>query len=63
MRIWSGSPALARPSELWPKLSVLGGKHKDGLEDKTSGVWIDEEGFYSKYVNCEVFEENGFYAR
>jgi len=59
----SGTPALARPSELWPQLSVLGGRHKDGLEDKTSGVWIDEEGFYSKYVNCEAFEENGFYAR
>jgi hypothetical protein len=59
----SGTPALARPSELWPQLSVLGGKHKDGLEDKTSGVWMDEEGFYSKYVNCEVVEEKGFYAR
>ncbi|KAL3784661.1 hypothetical protein HJC23_012177 [Cyclotella cryptica] len=59
----SGTPALARPSELWPQLSVLGGRRKDGREDGTSGIWIDEEGFYSKYVRGELGEDNGSKAR
>jgi SNF2 family DNA or RNA helicase len=59
----SGTPALARPSELWPQLSVLGGRRKDGLDDKTSGIWIDEEGFYSKYVRGELVDDGGSKAR
>ena len=37
----SGTPALARPVELWPQLSVLG-RHK--------GWWIDEADYVNKYV-------------
>jgi SNF2 family DNA or RNA helicase len=38
----SGTPALARPSELWPQLLAL--KGSDG------GWWKNEADFYSKYV-------------
>ena len=38
----SGTPALARPSELWPQLKVLGTERK--------GWWDNEEEFYSNYV-------------
>ena len=58
----SGTPALARPSELWPQISVLGGRRKDGREDD-SGLWIDEAGFNSKYVRGEMADENASKAR
>ena len=51
----SGTPALARPSELWPQISVLGGRRE--------GLWIDEMGFYSKYVRGELGDENASKAR
>jgi hypothetical protein len=57
----SGTPALARPSELWPQISVLGGRRKDGLDDH-SGIWIDEDDFNSKYVRGEM-DEGGSKAR
>ena len=47
----SGTPALARPSELWPQLSVLGARR--GQEGASSsgggGVWCDEDEFNEKY--------------
>mmetsp|Transcript_4105 Transcript_4105/g.9367 ORF Transcript_4105/g.9367 Transcript_4105/m.9367 type:complete len:1323 (-) Transcript_4105:34-4002(-) len=46
----SGTPALARPSELWPQISVLGGRRKDGTVNDSSGIFEDEEEFMSKYV-------------
>ena len=50
----SGTPAFARPSELWPQLSVLGGRRKQGDGSVTSsggsGIWCDEAEFSSKYV-------------
>jgi SWI/SNF-related matrix-associated actin-dependent regulator 1 of chromatin subfamily A len=58
----SGTPALARPSELWPQISVLGGRRKDGQSDD-SGIWIDEAAFYSKYVRGEIADENASKAR
>ena len=58
----SGTPALARPAELWPQISVLGGRRKDGREDE-SGLWIDEAGFNSKYVRGESSDENASKAR
>lgn len=47
----SGTPALARPSELWPQISVLG------------DVWVDETGFYTKYVRGDKADENASKAR
>ena len=44
----SGTPALSRPMELWPQLSVLGNDR---------GWWNDESDFVRKYVNRE--EEDG----
>ena len=44
----SGTPALSRPMELWPQLSVLGNDR---------GWWNDESDFVRKYVNRE--EEAG----
>lgn len=38
------------PSELWPQISVLGGRRKDGIIDETSGIFVDEAEFMSKYV-------------
>ena len=38
----SGTPAFARPSELWPQLSALG--------RTSSGIWCDEDEFMSKYA-------------
>lgn len=57
----SGTPALARPSELWPQLSVLGDRRRSDSgegEDGTSGVWCDEAEFMSKYVRPKG-EEGG----
>ena len=54
----SGTPALARPAELWPQLSVLGSRRgEDGADAPGSpsgdgggdGVWCDEDEFYEKY--------------
>ncbi len=45
----SGTPALAKPSELWPQLSVLGGRREDGSR-YPSGIMCDYEDFMSKYV-------------
>ena len=45
----SGTPALAKPSELWPQLSVLGGQRDDGGR-YPSGIMCDYEDFMSKYV-------------
>ncbi len=47
----SGTPALAKPSELWPQLSVLGGKNEDGGR-YPSGIMCDYEDFMSKYVRA-----------
>lgn len=38
----SGTPALAKPSELWPQLKIL--------NTANSGWWEEEESFYEKYV-------------
>jgi SNF2-related domain/Helicase conserved C-terminal domain len=38
----SGTPALAKPSELWPQLKVL--------NTANSGWWEEEDSFYDKYV-------------
>ena len=38
----SGTPAFAKPSELWPQLSALG--------STSSGIWCDEDEFMSKYA-------------
>ena len=46
----SGTPALSRPMELWPQLSVLG-------HDR--GWWSDESDFIKKYVNREEETEGG----
>lgn len=56
----SGTPALAKPSELWPQISVLGGKLKD---DEEGGLWMDEADFYAKYVRGETADENASKAR
>jgi SWI/SNF-related matrix-associated actin-dependent regulator 1 of chromatin subfamily A len=56
----SGTPALARPSELWPQISALGDTDEGGDE---SGLWIDEAGFYSKYVRGDMADENASKAR
>ncbi len=45
----SGTPALAKPSELWPQLSVLGGRREGGGR-YPSGIMCDYEDFMSKYV-------------
>lgn len=45
----SGTPALAKPSELWPQLSVLGGRREDGSR-YPSGIMCDYDYFMSKYV-------------
>lgn len=45
----SGTPALAKPSELWPQLSVLGGRREDGGR-YPSGIMCDYDDFMSKYV-------------
>ena len=45
----SGTPALAKPSELWPQLSVLGGKREGGGR-YPSGIMCDYEDFMSKYT-------------
>ncbi|KAL7535077.1 hypothetical protein ACHAXR_007092, partial [Thalassiosira sp. AJA248-18] len=56
----SGTPALARPSELWPQLSVLGSRRSsgDGTNGESSGIWCDEAEFMSKYVKGKG-EEGG----
>ena len=59
----SGTPALARPSELWPQLSVLGGRRKDGIHDDVSGIWCNEAEFMSKYVKGDKGDEVGSKAR
>lgn len=46
----SGTPALSRPMELWPQLSVLGYER---------GWWSDESDFIKKYVNREEEIEGG----
>jgi len=46
----SGTPALSRPMELWPQLSVLGHER---------GWWSDENDFVRKYVNREEEAEGG----
>lgn len=59
----SGTPAFARPSELWPQLSVLGTRPQlqmdvngmmvnvnDNNNDGSSGIWCNEDEFMSKYV-------------
>eukprot|EP00984_Skeletonema_dohrnii_P001085 scaffold339_cov132-Skeletonema_dohrnii-CCMP3373.AAC.8 len=45
----SGTPALAKPSELWPQLSVLGGRREGGGR-YPSGIMCDYDDFMSKYV-------------
>ena len=62
----SGTPAFAKPSELWPQLSVLGSRSARGLghggnNDSSSGIWCDEEEFMSKYVKGKA--EGGTKAR
>ena len=53
----SGTPAFARPAELWPQLSALGNRGTNSLgkvaaDNKSSslGIWCDEEEFMAKYV-------------
>lgn len=56
----SGTPAFARPVELWPQLSVLRsrgvrsntcGEIVGNIDQSLSlGIWCDEEEFMSKYV-------------
>jgi len=56
----SGTPALAKPSELWPQLSVLGSRRQDGMvvENETnSGIWCDELEFTTKYVKGKEGEK------
>ena len=62
----SGTPAFAKPSELWPQLSVLGSRSARGWghggnHDSSSGIWCDEEEFMSKYVKGKA--EGGTKAR
>lgn len=60
----SGTPALARPSELWPQLSVLSGRRNGGDDDETPGIWINEDDFYAKYTRGEKGEpDSGTRAR
>lgn len=64
----SGTPALARPSELWPQLSCLGRRkgrydgrgNGDGIETeaKAGGIWCDEKEFADKYVRPKGEENN-----
>ena len=64
----SGTPALARPSELWPQLSCLGRRrgrydgrgNGDGIETeaKAEGIWCDEKEFTDKYVRPKGEENN-----
>lgn len=35
---------------MWPQISVLGGRRKDGTVNDSSGIFEDEEEFMSKYV-------------
>lgn len=58
----SGTPALAKPVELWPQLSVLGSRRVDGNgnvlgsideNDNNSGIWCNETEFMTKYVKKE----------
>ncbi|KAL9184883.1 hypothetical protein ACHAXT_002660 [Thalassiosira profunda] len=50
----SGTPALARPVELWPQLSALAGRGSDA----SSGVWCDADEFHAKYC-ARKGEEGG----
>ncbi|KAL3816466.1 hypothetical protein ACHAXA_009891 [Cyclostephanos tholiformis] len=59
----SGTPAFAKPSELWPQLSVLRNRSASGWShcggnESSSGIWCDEEEFMSKYVKGKVEEGN-----
>ncbi len=45
----SGTPAFARPAELWPQLSVLRSRGY-GTNSSPLGIWCDEDEFMSKYV-------------
>lgn len=58
----SGTPAFARPSELWPQLSVLGSRRR-GIDGNMtsgggSGIWCDEAEFMSKYVKPKGEDSN-----
>eukprot|EP00579_Thalassiosira_antarctica_P012345 CAMPEP_0201910104 /NCGR_PEP_ID=MMETSP0903-20130614/1601_1 /ASSEMBLY_ACC=CAM_ASM_000552 /TAXON_ID=420261 /ORGANISM="Thalassiosira antarctica, Strain CCMP982" /LENGTH=1445 /DNA_ID=CAMNT_0048444699 /DNA_START=84 /DNA_END=4421 /DNA_ORIENTATION=- len=53
----SGTPALARPSELWPQLSVLGNRRRQ-QKMSPGGIWCDEAEFMSKYVKPKGEENN-----
>jgi len=56
----SGTPAFARPSELWPQLSVLGSRGRG--TDVGRGIWCDEAEFMTKYVKGKN-EEGGNKAK
>ncbi|KAL7548404.1 hypothetical protein ACHAWF_011688 [Thalassiosira exigua] len=73
----SGTPALAKPGELWPQLSVLGSRARGGggaggsdaegrgggSSSSSSGIWCDEAEFAKKYVKGKGAEEGGNRAR
>ena len=47
----SGTPALARPAELWPQLSALRSRCIPGANANLAvGIWCDEQEFMTKYV-------------
>ena len=50
----SGTPALARPVELWPQLSALAGQQGSDA----AGVWCDADEFHAKYC-ARKGEEGG----
>ena len=49
----SGTPAFAKPSELWPQLSAL--KRQNDTE---TGIWCDEDKFMSDYTRKGDMEGN-----
>jgi len=63
----SGTPAFAKPSELWPQLSVLGSRSKrrhdsggsdSGGSEKSTGIWCGETEFMAKYVKPKGEDSN-----